>query len=75
MHICVRLMGLLKERTPRDGQLELPEPATIRDALAALQIPRESVQVCTVNGRIVHDRSYTLRDGDELLVLPPVGGG
>ena len=68
-------MGLLKDRTPPEGRLTLATAATIADALATLQIPRESVQVFSVNGALVHDPSPTLTEGDELTVLPPVGGG
>ena len=75
MEIRVKLMGLLKQRMPPEGRLSLDDAATIGDALSALQIPRESVQVFSVNGALVRDSSHTLLDGDELTVLPPVGGG
>ena len=68
-------MGLLKERMPPEGQLSLNDAATISDALTALQIPRASVQVFSVNGALVRDPLHTLADGDELTLLPPVGGG
>ena len=75
MKIRVKLMGLLKDRTPSGGELTLPDSTSIRDALGKLQIPPESVQVFTVNGNLVRDPSHPLSDGDELMILPPVGGG
>lgn len=75
MHIRVRLMGMLKDRTPADEGLELDEAATIEDALTALDIPVDSVQVFSVNGSIQRNRDHVLRADDELTVLPPVGGG
>jgi sulfur carrier protein ThiS len=75
MMIQVHLMGMLKAKNPADNALELPEGATIEQALLALQIPVDSVGVFTVNGQLVRDRAYTLQAQDDLAVLPPVGGG
>lgn len=75
MKIRVKLMGVLKSKTPEGGVLELPSGATIEGALAALGIPPQSVQVFTVNGSLQRNREQTLADNDELSVLPPVGGG
>jgi sulfur carrier protein ThiS len=75
MKIRIKLMGLLKSRTPSDGGLTLPDQASIREALSSLHIPPESVQVFSVNGDLVRDPSHRLCEGDELMILPPVGGG
>jgi sulfur carrier protein ThiS len=75
MQIRIKLMGMLKDRTPADGVLELSASATILDALAALQIAPESVHVFTVNGQLERNRERELAPDDELSVLPPVGGG
>lgn len=75
MKIHLKLMGMLKSKTPPDGTLELPDGATIMDVLTALDIPPDSVQTFTINGKFVHDKSHALTRGDELTVLPPVGGG
>ena len=74
IEIELKLMGTLKSRF-REGRLELPDDATIADALEGLEVPPKAVQTCTVNGKFVHDRSHPLADGDELTLLPPVGGG
>ncbi len=75
MIIRLKLMGVIKDRTPEGGALEIADGATITDVLAALDIAADSVQTFTVNGRLERDRSRTLADGDELSILPPVGGG
>jgi molybdopterin converting factor small subunit len=60
--------------------LELPEAASIDDAwdALALAVPsivqlRDSTRVAC-NG-VLAERGCALRDGDELSLLPPVGGG
>ncbi len=68
-------MGMLKDKTPKGGKLTLPEGATIEEALQALDIPVDSVQVFTVNGQLERDRARALSPQDELSILPPVGGG
>ena len=75
MRIRIKLMGMLKDRAPADGQLELDDGGTITDALQHLEIPVDSVQVFTVNVNLELDKCRELSDDDELTVLPPVGGG
>ncbi len=75
MQITIKLMGFLKDKTPPDSTLTLADPTTVEEVLNALDIPRELVQVTTVNGSFEQDRSRQLVDGDELSVIPPVGGG
>ncbi len=75
MQIQLKLMGVLKGKMPEGGQLELPDGGTVEDALRALDIAVESVQVFTVNGSLERNRELVLADGDELSVIPPVGGG
>ncbi len=76
MKIHVKLMGMLKDRTPPEGTIELPDDdATIENALAELEIPVDTVQVFSVNGSIQRDLARRLQEGDELTVVPPVGGG
>ena len=75
MKVQIKLMGMLKDRTPGGGELELPPAATIDDVLTALEIDSETIQAFSVNGSIERDKARALSDGDELTVLPPVGGG
>ena len=75
MIIRIKLMGMLKEKTPESGELDMPQDSTIKSVLEALDIPVDSVQVFTVNGSLEQDKGRVLADHDELTVLPPVGGG
>jgi molybdopterin converting factor small subunit len=75
MQIKIKLMGMLRDKTPDGGCIELPAAATIADALLALDIDAGSAQVFTVNGQLQRDKAHPLSDGDELSVIPPVGGG
>ena len=75
MIVRLKLMGVLKAKTPTGGQLEVDDGASIEDVLLALDVAVESVQIFTVNGSLERDRSYVLSDGDDLSVLPPAGGG
>lgn len=75
MHIQLKFMGMLKDRTPENGELELANGSTIEDILQQLNVPLDSVQAFSLNGSIERDKERVLQDGDELTVLPPVGGG
>lgn len=75
MQIRLKLMGFLKDRTPADGTLDVADQATINQVLTQLEIPANHVQVLTVNGTFERNRDRALAEGDELSVLPPVGGG
>jgi sulfur carrier protein ThiS len=75
MQIRLKLMGMLKARTPAGGVLEVADGATIDDVLHALGITSQTLRVFTVNGQFERDRSRVLAANDELSVIPPVGGG
>ena len=73
--IRIKLMGMLQSKTPENGNIELPESATIQSALDHLAIDPDTVHVFTLDGELTRDKSQLLEDGVELTVLPPVGGG
>jgi len=75
MEIRVKLMGILKDKSPSNGKIEVPDGGTIEDALRAVGIPVDSVQVFTVNGQVERNRQCALSADDELTILPPMGGG
>ena len=75
MQIRVKLMGMLKSKNPPGGVIEVRDGATIAEALAALEIPGDSVQVFTINGSLQRNKDYVLAPNDEFSALPPVGGG
>ena len=75
MKIRVKLMGGLKKKTPPSGTLELEEGSTIQAALTLLDLGKKRVNAVSINGEIERDFTRLLKADDELLVLPPVGGG
>ena len=75
MRIRLKLMGMLKARTPEGGALEVADGATIGDALHVLGLAPQATHVVTVNGQVERDRQRVLAPDDELTIVPPVGGG
>ncbi|RMH39071.1 MAG: molybdopterin converting factor subunit 1 [Deltaproteobacteria bacterium] len=81
MQIQVRYFAVLRERLRRDGErLELPDGATVADAVDALAAAHDAVAAlrgrfrAAVNMEMV-DADAALADGDELALIPPVAGG
>ena len=72
MQISVKMMGVLKDKTPPGDTLELPDGATVDDAL---DVPRKLVQIFSINGDLMRDFDRTLEADDELTILAPVAGG
>lgn len=79
MHVKVRLFATLRrymtesrERNPLD--MDLPEGATLRNLLDLLHVPPEEARVSFVNG-IIHELDWELKEGDEVGMFPPIGGG
>ena len=54
--------------------VELPDGATVGDLIEHLALPKEEVRLIFVNAHF-RELDYTLADGDELGIFPPVGGG
>ncbi len=78
----MKLFAVLRERAGRDAlALDLDEPATVGDALAALarhdglaEVLARVPVVMAVN-RDYADDDRSLHEGDELALIPPVSGG
>jgi molybdenum cofactor biosynthesis protein MoaC/molybdopterin converting factor subunit 1 len=82
MEVEVRLFAVFRERAGRDRlALELPEGATVSEALRALgQRPELEQLIAAMPVRAALNREYVDADapltaGDELALIPPVSGG
>jgi molybdopterin converting factor subunit 1 len=81
MKVQVRFFAALREATGMaQVELELPSPAKVQDLLDSLA--RQYPALCSQLGfvRAAVNRQYVsmqagLRDGDEVALVPPVGGG
>ncbi|HXD64107.1 MAG TPA: molybdenum cofactor biosynthesis protein MoaE [Solirubrobacteraceae bacterium] len=76
MNVTVRLFAGLRERAGCDEvALDLPDGASVADALARLgDIVRDVPVVMAVNHEYADD-AHGLSPGDELALIPPVSGG
>jgi molybdopterin converting factor subunit 1 len=82
MEVEVRLFALLRERAGSDSvRVELPEGATVREAIDALARERdladliEAMPVVMAVNREYAAEGDALSAGDELALIPPVSGG
>jgi molybdopterin synthase sulfur carrier subunit len=79
MHVTVKLFATLRQYAP--GQkaatpfmIELPQDSTLNDLIDQLKIPPEETRITFVNG-IIQELDCKLKDGDEVGLFPPIGGG
>ena len=82
MRVDVKLFASLRKKLPPDsgrpagkGTVELPDAATLADLIHHLDIPLDLAQMVLVNGEQTREFSYTLADGDQVSIFPPVAGG
>jgi MoaE-MoaD fusion protein len=76
MQVKVRLFAQLRERAGSSSvDVELPEGASVRDAIAALGDVAAGLPVVMAVNREYADESAPLSPGDELALIPPVSGG
>ena len=77
MQVKVRVTGHLIDLCSVD-EVELPEGASVGDAVAALGIPPEQVGLVSVDGQAVSKArrdTTALADGNEMVVMAPLTGG
>jgi MoaE-MoaD fusion protein len=76
MRVRVRLFAMLRERAgTSELELELPEGARVRDALAAVEQLAQGLPLVMAVNREYADADAPLAPGDELALIPPVSGG
>jgi sulfur carrier protein ThiS len=78
MEVKVKLYIILKKygegKLDKDNNISLPEHLTLQDLISHLNIPERLGMVFLVNG-YPQDIEYTLSEGDEVKILPLIGGG
>lgn len=79
MQVTVKLYATLTrygqgERSGTPFIIELSEGATLQHLINKLKIPPEETRIMFVNG-IIQEFEYILKDGDEVGIFPPIGGG
>jgi molybdopterin converting factor small subunit len=80
MRIELKLYASLGKYMPqvplekKSGCLEIQEGTTIKALLEELKVPLETVKLIFVNGVHAKDDDV-LKEGDRLVVFPPVAGG
>jgi molybdopterin synthase catalytic subunit len=76
VRVTVRLFAQLRERAGRrELELDLPDGARVRDALAAIGDLAAGLPVVMAVNRQYADEAAELHAGDELALIPPVSGG
>jgi molybdopterin synthase catalytic subunit len=76
MNVRVLLFACLRERAGAgELQLELPEGALVRDALAQVESLTDGVPVVLAVNQEYADPEVELHAGDEVALIPPVSGG
>ena len=76
MIVRIRLFAGLRERAGRgELELELPDGASVDDALRAVADIGGDCPVVTAVNREYAPGATRLADGDELALIPPVAGG
>jgi MoaE-MoaD fusion protein len=76
MQVRVRLFAALRERAgAAEVELELPEGARVRDALARFGAIADGIPMVMAVNQEYAGPEAELRPGDELALIPPVSGG
>jgi molybdopterin synthase sulfur carrier subunit len=79
MRVTVKLFASLARFSPgglpgTPFEVNLPDSACVQDLVEQLGIPMEETRVSFVNG-LIQDPDWLLKQGDEVGIFPPVGGG
>ena len=79
MRVTVKLFATLTRyreglQAGRPFEMDLSSGACLQDLLRELKIPPEESRIMFVNG-LIQEPSWTLKEGDQVGIFPPIGGG
>jgi molybdopterin converting factor small subunit len=74
MKVKIRLYANLRNYGPEEQEAELPENATLEDAIKRLNLPERIPLLKIVNGEH-RNVKHPLKEGDEIALFPPIAGG
>jgi molybdopterin synthase sulfur carrier subunit len=79
MLVTVKLFATLARFSPgglsgTPFEMSLPDPATVQDLVDQLGLSSEETKISFVNG-LIRDLDWVLKQGDEVGIFPPIGGG
>ncbi|MDA8106560.1 MAG: MoaD/ThiS family protein [Nitrospiraceae bacterium] len=74
MKVKIKLFATLRKFGPDEQEVELPDNATVEDAVKLLNLPDKIPLLKIVNGEH-RPPKHSLKEGDELALFPPIAGG
>jgi molybdopterin converting factor small subunit len=77
MKVKVELQAYLEQYSPNGNDLfdyEIPDGARVQDLVTKLGIPGDLASVIIVSDQNT-DPSYALKEGDRVILIPPLAGG
>ena len=74
MKVKIKLFASLRQFGPHEQEVDLPDNATIEDAINLIKLPEKFPLLKIVNGEH-RTAKHPLKDGDELALFPPIAGG
>jgi len=77
MKVKVELQAYLEQYSPNGNDIfdyEVPDGARVLDLVTKLGIPGDLASVIIVSDQNT-DPSYALKDGDRVILIPPLAGG
>ena len=74
MHVRVRLYASLRKDRAPEEDVEVPPGTTTASLIEMLGLEVPAVTLIFINGRHA-DLMTEIRDGDEMALFPPIGGG
>jgi molybdopterin converting factor small subunit len=77
MNVHVELQAYLEQYSPNGSDtfdLTLPEGATVDDLVRKLMIPDDLASIIIVSDTNT-DRTHPLKEGDRVIIIPPLAGG